>query len=124
MPRLREHVLRSPSAKSLVLVIMPPIPPQGAQLPEMAFSMLGRTLIGCYSVWEDEADDEANIRWLKKAMEALEPLATGHYVAETDLLADPSRPARSFSADAWHRLTTLSERLDPHGLFHPYLGID
>jgi hypothetical protein len=57
-------------------------------------------------------------------MEALEPLATGHYVAETDLLADPSRPARSFSADAWHRLTTLCERLDPHGLFHPYLGID
>ena len=124
VPRLREHVLRSPSAKSLVLVIMPPIPQQGAQLPEMAFSMLGRTLIGCYSIWEDEAENETNIRWLKKAMEALEPLATGHYVAETDLLADPSRPARSFSANAWERLTTLSERLDPYGLFHPYLGID
>src|SRR6266516_7374494 len=51
-----------------------------------------RTLVGCYSVWEDEADDEANIGWLRKAMEALEPLAFSPYVAETDLLADP--PAR------------------------------
>ncbi len=124
VPRLREHVLRSPSAKSLVLVIMPPIPPQGAQLPETAFSMLGRTLVGYYSVWEDEADDEANIGWLKNAMESLDPLAVGHYVAETDLLAEPSRPARSFSADAWERLTTLRGRLDPQGVFQPYLGME
>ena len=121
--RIREHVVRAPSPKSLVLVSMPPIPPQVAQLNETAFSMLGRTLVGCYSVWEDEADDEANIDWLRSAMEALEPLAVGHYVAETDLLADPSRPARSFSRDAWERLTTLRGRLDPQGIFHPYLGM-
>ncbi len=124
VPRLREHIVRAPSAKSLVLVVMPPIAPAGAQLPDMAFSMIGRTLVACYSVWEDEADDEANIDWLRNVMEALEPLAVGHYVAETDLLADPSRPTRSFSTAAWKRLMTLSERLDPQGLFHPYLGMD
>ncbi len=83
-----------------------------------------RTIVFCYSVWDDEANDEANIGWLRNAMEALEPLAVGHYVAETDLLADPSFPTRSFSATAWERLTRLSERLDPLGVFHPYLGME
>jgi FAD/FMN-containing dehydrogenase len=120
--RLREQIVRAPSAKSLVLVVIPPIPSEDAQLPDMAFSMIGRTIVFCYSVWDDEADDEANIGWLRTAMEALEPLMVGHYVAETDLLADPSRPTRSFSATAWERLARLSERLDPVGVFHPYLG--
>ena len=122
--RLREHIVCAPSAKSVVLVVIPPLPSEGAQLPDMAFSMIGRTIVFCYSVWDDEADDEANIGWLRNAMEALEPLAAGHYVAETDLLADPSRPARSFSANAWERLTRLRKRLDPQGVFHPYLGME
>lgn len=86
--------------------------------------MLGRTLVACYSVWEDEADDDANIRWLRTVMETLDPLAVGHYVAETDLLADPSRPTRSFSATAWERLTASRERLDPQSLFYTYLGLE
>jgi hypothetical protein len=55
-------------------------------------------------------------------MKTVAPFSVGHYVAETDLLADPSRAARSFSPAAWKRLTSLRMRLDPHGLFHPYLG--
>jgi FAD/FMN-containing dehydrogenase len=54
-------------------------------------------------------------------MKTLAPFAVGHYVAETDLPADPSRAARSFSPAAWNRLTSLRERLDPQSLFHPYL---
>jgi len=122
LARLRAQIVRAPSTKSLVLVALPPAPPEDTELPDMAFSMLGRTLVACYSIWEHEADDDANIGWLRNAMETLAPFAVGHYVAETDLLAHPSRPARSFSADAWERLTTLSERLDPQGLFHSYVG--
>jgi FAD/FMN-containing dehydrogenase len=121
---LGAQIARAPSAKSLVLVAMPPTPSEDAQLPDMAFSMLGRTRIGCFSVWEDEADDDANIGWLRTVMETLDPLAVGYYVAETDLLADPSRPARSFSPTAWERLAASRERLDPQGLFHEYLGLD
>jgi FAD/FMN-containing dehydrogenase len=105
-------------------VALPPAPPEDTELPDMAFSMLGRTLVACYAVWENEADDDANIRWLRTVMESLTPFAVGHYVAETDLLADPSRPTRSFSPTAWERLTASRERLDPQGLFHGYLGLD
>lgn len=119
---LGAQIARAPSAKSLTLATLPPTPPQDSELPDMAFSMLGRVRVDCYSVWEDEADDEANIGWLRDAMKTVVPFSVGHYVAETDLLADPSRAARSFSPAAWKRLTSLRMRLDPHGLFHPYLG--
>jgi FAD/FMN-containing dehydrogenase len=119
---LGAQIARAPSAKSLILAVLPPTPLQDTELPDMAFSMLGRVLVDCYSVWEDEADDEANIGWLRDAMKTLAPFAVGHYVAETDLLADPSRAAQSFSPAAWKRLTSLRLRFDPHGLFHPYLG--
>ncbi len=122
LPRLGAQLARAPSAKSLILVVLPPTPPPGTEVPDMAFSMLGRVLVDCYSVWEDEADDEANIGWLRDAMKTVAPFAVGHYVAEADLLADPSRAARSFSPAAWKRMTSLRVRLDPHGLFHPYLG--
>jgi FAD/FMN-containing dehydrogenase len=124
VPELATQIVDAPSAKSLVLVAMPPAPSKDAPQPDMAFSMLGRARVYCYSVWEDEADDDANIGWLRTAMEALTPLAVGHYVAETDLLADPSRSARSFSPTAWERLTTTREGLDPQSLFHGYLGLD
>src|SRR5262249_1350254 len=121
---LHARIVRAPSAKSLVLVILPPAPPEDTELPDMAFSMLGRTLVACYSIWEDEADDDANIGWLRNAMATLAPFAGGHYVAETDLLADPSRAARSFSPATWQRLTSLRQRLDPQSLFHSYLGVE
>jgi FAD/FMN-containing dehydrogenase len=119
---LAAQIDHAPSAKSLVLVVLPPTAPEDTDLPDIAFSMLGRVLVDCYSVWEDEANDEANIGWLRDAMTTLAPFAVGHYVAETDLLANASRPARSFSPAAWRRLSSLRERLDPEGLFHPYLS--
>ena len=122
LAELRAQIAYAPSPKSLILVVLPPTPPEDTELPEMAFSMFGRVLVLCYSVWEDEADDEANIGWVRDTMKTLAPFAVGHYVAETDLLADPSRAARSFSPDAWKRLTSLRERFDPQGLFHSYLG--
>jgi len=122
---LRPQLVRAPSSKSLVLLILPAAAaPEDIELPDMAFAPLGRTLVGCYSVWENEADDETNIGWLRTVMESLAPFAVGHYVAEADLLADPSRPMRSFSPAAWQRLTSLKQRLDPHSLFHSYVGLE
>jgi FAD/FMN-containing dehydrogenase len=57
----------------------------------------------------------------KDTMETLAPFALGHYVAETDLLAHPSRAMRSFAPAAWKRLTSQRQRLDPQGLFHSFL---
>ena len=88
-----------------------------------AFSMVGRTFLLCYAIWEDEADDGPNEEWFRNLMEGLEPLSTGHYIAETDLPADPSRSTRSFGPASWERLSELRARHDPQGLFHSYLGL-
>jgi FAD/FMN-containing dehydrogenase len=119
--QLRAQILDAPSAKSLVLLALAPTPPDDIAPPDMAFSLLGSTYVGCYSIWEDERDDEANVGWPRAVTESLAPSSVGHYVGETDLVADPSRASRSFSPAAWKRLTSLTQALDPHGVFHSYL---
>ena len=74
-------------------------------------------------MWEDEADDAANQRWLPSVMAELEPLAIGHYVGR-------DRPARGQLPGAsarspqpnWDRLQELRRDIDPDGIFPSYLG--
>jgi FAD/FMN-containing dehydrogenase len=54
-------------------------------------------------------------------MPAVEPLGVGHYVAETDLPAAPSRARRSYTPAAWDRLAAVRAAYDPTGVFQPYL---
>ena len=121
LSRVRHFVDNAPSDKSLVLVPMSPAGPSGVGLPDMAFSALGESYLVCYAIWKDPREDEANIRWLREMMRAIEPFGTGHYIAETDLLAAPFRAQRSFTPEAWERLRTLRAQHDPDGLFQPYL---
>jgi FAD/FMN-containing dehydrogenase len=123
LPGLAEHFAAAPSGKSLVLAVMGSDAPEGPQLPDMSFSMSGRLFLACYAVWQDPARDADNIAWLRRAMAAVEPWGIGHYVAETDLPAAPTRAARSFAPPHWQRLTRLRRQFDPAGLFHTYLGL-
>jgi hypothetical protein len=50
-----------------------------------------------------------------------EPLGVGHYIAETDLLAAPTRAERSFAPETWERLREVRARGDPEGVFQPFL---
>ncbi|MGN9837519.1 FAD-binding oxidoreductase [Nonomuraea sp. H19] len=118
---LADDVAQAPSDKSLVLAIIPPAPPGEVPLPEMAFSILGRSYVVGYAIWQDPADDEINIRWLREAMSKVEPLGVGHYIAETDLLAAPTRAERSFAPETWERLREVRARWDPEGVFQPFL---
>ena len=118
--RLRERILEAPSRRSFALAVMAPAPPEGAEFPDMAFSMEGRIFVSCYAVWEDEADDATNAAWIPSLMAELEPLAIGHYVGETDLLAASSRASGSFAQPSWERLQALRDTLDPDGLFGSY----
>jgi FAD/FMN-containing dehydrogenase len=88
----------------------------------MAFSMVGRIFFSCDAVWEDEADDAANMRWVPSVLREVEPLAIGHYVGEADLLAAPSRARHSYARPNWERLHALRRRFDPDGLFQAYLA--
>jgi len=118
---LAEVVEAAPSSRSLVLA---PFSPAGRPPSGMAFSVLGQSYVVPYAVWDDPRQDAANTAWLREAMARVEPHGTGHYIAETDLTAAPSRARRSFTADDWQRLRSLRARYDPDGVFQSYLSPD
>ncbi len=121
LSELAEVVDSAPSNRSLVLA---PFSPAGRPPPDMAFSALGESYVASYAVWDDPRQDAANIGWLREAMHRVEPLGTGHYIAEADLTAASSRARRSFTADDWQRLRGLRTRHDPDGVFCSYLSPD
>lgn len=121
LSRLSNAVERAPSDKSLVLAPVSPASNDEDLLRGMAFSVLGESYVVPYAVWDDPAEDDINVRWLREAMSAVEPLGTGHYIAEADLTASPTRAERSFTASDWQRLQALRARYDPEGVFHSYL---
>jgi FAD/FMN-containing dehydrogenase len=121
---LRQALLDAPGPSSFAFAAMSPDPVDGEpepELPDMAFSMYARTFVACYAMWEHASDDDANLAWLPLAMAELEATATGHYVAEADLLAAPSRATRSFAEPSWSRLERIRQQVDPAGRFVTYL---
>ncbi|MFE7772506.1 FAD-binding oxidoreductase [Streptomyces sp. NPDC057445] len=121
LSRLSRSVENAPSDRSLVLAPVAPASNNPDLLSGMAFSALGRSYVVPYAIWDDPAEDDANIHWLRQAMSSVEPLGTGHYIAEADLTADPDRARRSFTTSDWQRLEALRARYDPDGVFHSYL---
>jgi len=91
--------------------------PQEASL----LSESGVTSIGAYAVWDDQAEDARNLRWVNSVLGALEPFRKGRYVGEADLAVTPNRVRECFSPQAWTRLVTLRQKYDPTGLFYSYL---
>lgn len=92
-----------------------PSPPR----PEMAYSVEDDTYIALYGVWQDPADDTANVAWPTERMREMEALATGIQLADENL---GLRPARFVSDPHLARLDELRARYDPDGLFHPWMG--
>ncbi|GAA3164449.1 FAD-binding oxidoreductase [Nonomuraea roseoviolacea] len=119
LPPLARELARAPSDRSLVLASPAPAGP-GRGAADMAFSVLGSSYVVGYAIWDDPADDAANEGWLRTAMDGVAPLGSGHYIAETDLLAGPDRVRRSFAPAAWERLGRLRGRWDPDGVFAPF----
>jgi FAD/FMN-containing dehydrogenase len=83
----------------------------------------GRPLyIGCYSVWDNAADDEANERWHRETLQSLEPITRRHYMGETDLLVSPTRAADSLAPGVWERLQAIRRKYDPREIFYGHIG--
>jgi FAD/FMN-containing dehydrogenase len=120
---VREYFLRAPSSKSLaVCVFATGVEGRAAVLPDAAFSMTAGTLLLCYAIWERPEDDGANAAWHRETIAALDPLAVGHYVGESDIVAEPARAERSFAPANWQRLQALRRQYDPDGLFHGHFS--
>ncbi|MER6978599.1 FAD-binding oxidoreductase [Streptomyces carpinensis] len=122
LTKLGDAFAKAPSGKSVVLAPVSPVSREDALLRNMAFSVLGESYVVPYAVWTDPAHDDVNVHWLRDAMRAVEPFGTGHYIAEADLTADPSRARRSFTTADWERLQSLRAEYDPQGLFFSYLS--
>jgi FAD/FMN-containing dehydrogenase len=109
------HFLRAPSSKSWLLMMFS----TGDSVPylECACSMTGDALLYCYAVWDLAKNDAANSDWHRNVVAALDKYAVGHYIGESDIVADPNRAARSYSPSNWNRLKVLRRQYDPAGLF-------
>ncbi|MGP3923169.1 FAD-binding oxidoreductase [Streptomyces sp. 8N616] len=121
LTRLGSMMTAAPSDKSLVLAPVAPVGRDEDLTADMAFSALGESYVVPYAIWDEPAGDDANFRWLRDAMRAVEPFGTGHYIAEADLTADASRAQRSYVPEDWERLRKVRAEYDPEGVFHSYL---
>jgi FAD/FMN-containing dehydrogenase len=115
----QKHFIEAPSSKSIQLLSFA-TGAEPAQFSECAYSMSGEALLICSAAWERSEDDEVNAAWHRATMAALDEYAVGHYIGETDIIADPRRAERSYSKANWNRLNKLREKYDPGGLFHGF----
>ncbi|MDR4482883.1 MAG: hypothetical protein R3B95_06520 [Nitrospirales bacterium] len=56
--------------------------------------MTAGTLLLCYAIWEHQEDDGVNAVWHQETVAALDPFVVGHYVGESDIIAEPG-PCRA-----------------------------
>jgi FAD/FMN-containing dehydrogenase len=101
-------------------MVFTPVPQDS---PDVALTRLGDADISTYATWERAQDDEANVQWLREHMAGLGAWATGYYAGESDLLAEPNRARRCFTAANWERLRAVKAAYDPQGRFFDYLGL-
>ena len=114
---LVSHVKGMPSVYSSILLLMKP---HTGELPDAAFSMIGEVYLACYAIWGNPDEDTINNTWVKKTMQLLEPYTKGHYINESNYVANPVRRMKSFSDSNWTKLKDLSSKYDPDKLFHSY----
>ena len=81
-----------------------------------ALSVGGGNAAGIYGVWDDPADDERHLRWVRDIDAALAPLRHARYVGEAHL-GSPERVAECFTPGALEHLVRLRGLYDPDGLF-------
>ena len=116
---VRDAFLQAPSSKCLALCVMATgAKGRQALADNGAFSMTAATLFLCYAIWEAPEQDAANAAWHSHLIAALDSFAAGHYVGESDIMANPARAERSFGPDHWRRFQSLRRKYDPEQLFH------
>lgn len=118
--RLRDLIADPPGSSFVMAVPVPPPPAEAPPLPEMAFSKVGPTYVGLYTIWKDPAEDPRAHAWFRDASTALGPLSAGRYVGETDLETGTDRLASCFGDAQWKRLAAVRAQYDPEGRFYSF----
>ena len=119
----KDHLLTAPSPRTVFMVaIFTGAQGAPATPADAAFSMTGTLYGGSWTMWDDAANDAANMAWHDELMRLLKPYVAGHYVSETDTVAHPEFARRSFAPANWQRLADLRQKHDPEGLFFNFTG--
>ena len=71
------------------------------------------------AIWEDAADDEAEIAWARRFADRVSPLSIrgGGYLNYAEFDQSAARVTAAFAPDSWDRLQQLKRRLDPTNRF-------
>lgn len=115
--RIAETMAPAPS-HMLWMNWQPGVSPQ-PERPNMAYSVEDDTYIALYGVWEDPAEDEANVTWATERMREMECFASGIQLADENL---GNRPARFVGETQLLRLQALRAKYDPEDRFHSWMG--
>jgi FAD/FMN-containing dehydrogenase len=116
LPAMRRAYATLPNEKSFTIWFsMAPLRP----LPDMAFSVQSEIYLASYVLWQDSAEDERHLAWLRAAMADLEPVSVGQYLGDADL---SRRPGKFLSDENWAKLQRIRAQRDPDGLFVGYLA--
>lgn len=83
----------------------------------LTYSVGGAAYVLWMASWSGSDADEPNLRWVDRAAELLDPLATGCYVNETDFVRRPERVRRCYSPEAWAHIRKVRARYDPQDRF-------
>lgn len=120
---LRDKFVQAPSAKSVIVFCQSTGPRNLLEPhPEVALSMDATSYGGSWAIWENEEDDDANMKWQDEVIAIMKPFTAQHYIGETDVVQDPSRVRASYSAEKWKRLEEVRAKYDPLGVFFGFLG--
>jgi FAD/FMN-containing dehydrogenase len=87
-------------------------------LPDMALSVQADIFLAAYSLWDNEADDEAMGRWPVDFFKSVDDISAGAQMNDENLR---DHPARYLSEEAEKRLEELRAKYDPEQLFASYL---
>lgn len=117
MAAFAEQIAEAPSATCTALSVVVPAPTE-EPMPtcDTAFSMTGSGFGLIYAVWDDPANDEEHVAWLRSASDALARETVGRYVGEADL-ARAGWLQTCYAPDAWARLSGLRDHWDARGVF-------
>ena len=67
--------------------------------------------------WDDGADDEANIAWARRLINALEPFTVGNYLNFPGLLEEGEKQLRASFGANYERLVDVKTHWDPDNVF-------
>jgi FAD/FMN-containing dehydrogenase len=68
-------------------------------------------------MWDDAADDEINVRWVREFADAMQPFASGGFYPNYEDSTPSERLVAAFGQDKYDRLAAIKRKYDPANVF-------